>query len=240
MPVQATVILDSGCILPGDENSISTDIGYFQSAASAPDIRVVADGRVYPEASLQSLGQNCVIEVRHVKSDGSINRSGARATDDFHNEILHLRDLYGVDIPVSSKNYECVLRFDAGLFCAAQVKPRQFKVYRQQSDGQYLYSPSDALISTNRPIAHNIHVLFRLDDGDLIELARDGAVFWSSSRINVAHRLEIEVIADNSTADKFYRDALTGLGDRCYLPNQGDPPPVCPEFPCRPPSGGIL
>lgn len=240
MPVQATVILDSGCILPGYEKSTSTDIGYFQSSASAPDLRVIADGRVYPDAALQSLGQNCVIEVRHVKADGSINRSGARATDDFHSEILHLRDLYGVDMPVSPKNFECVLRFDAGLFCGAQLKPRQFKLYRQQSNGDYIYSPTDAPMSIDRPIAHNIHVLFKLDDGDALELARDDVVFWSSRRITVAHRLEIEVIADNTTADKFYRVALTGIGDQCWLPNQGDPPPVCPEYPCRPPSGGTL
>jgi hypothetical protein len=239
MPVQATVILDSGCILPGDENSNSTDIGYFQSDALAPDIRVVADGIAYPDAALESLGQNCVIEIRHVKSDGTINTGGARAANGFHDDILHLRDLYGVDMPVSAKNFDCVLRFDAGLFCSAQVKPRQFKVYRE-NNGQYLYSATDAPLAVDRPIAHNIHVLFKLDDGDKLELARDGVVFWSSSRLTFAHRLEVEFIADNSTAEKFYRDALTGLGDRCYLPNQGDPPPVCPQDPCRPPSGGTL
>ena len=72
-------------------------------------------------------------------------------------------------------------------------------------------------------------------------LARDGVVFWSSSRLTISHRLEVELIADNSTAEKFYRDALlSSLNDRCYVPNQGDPPPVCPQDPCRPPSGGTL
>jgi len=234
------VILDSGCILPGDETNNSTDIGYFQSETLAPDIRVVADGICYPDAALESLGENCVIEIRHVKSDGTINQSGARAANGFHDDILHLRDLYGADVPVSSKNFDCVLRFDAGLFCPAQVKPRKFKVYTS-TGGQYTYSATEAPVSIERPIAHNIHVLFLLDDGDKLELVRDGVVFWSSSRLTFSHRLEVEFIADNSTAEKFYRDALlSSLNDRCYVPNQGDPPPVCPQDPCRPPSGGTL
>jgi hypothetical protein len=240
MPVQATVILDSGCLLPGDENSSSTDVGYFQSGSSAPDIRIVADGQVYSDETLQSLGQNCVIEFRHVRADGSYNSDGARASDSFHSDILHLRDLYGADVKTASDSFDCVLRFDAGLFCAAQVKPRQFKLYRQQPNGEYTYSSADAPLVLDRPIAHNIHVLFRLEDGESLELVRDGVIFWSSRWISITHRVEIEVIADNSTAEKFYRLALPSLSNQCWLPNQGDPPPVCPEYPCRPPSGGIL
>src|ERR1044071_755207 len=94
MPVQATVILDSGCLLPGDDKRL-TEVGYFQSDQSAYDIRVIADGKEWQFDELRSLGQNCVVEIRHVKAGGTVNRDGAWAAKDFHDHILHFQELYG-------------------------------------------------------------------------------------------------------------------------------------------------
>src|SRR5690349_5228053 len=100
MPVQATVILDSGCFMPGDTTNKSTDIGYFQSSQSAQDIRVIADGNEMKFDELKNLGENCQIEVRHVKADGAIYNEGATASATFHDELLHFKDLYDVDMAV--------------------------------------------------------------------------------------------------------------------------------------------
>jgi len=236
MPVQATVILDSGCFLPGDASNSATEIGYFQSSRSAQDIRVIADGEEKIFTELKNLGKNCLIEIRHVKADGTIYDKGAKASTTFHDELLHLRHLYGEDIPVDRKKFDCILRFDTGYFCGALVKPRNFKLHRQQAAGNFTHSPEDAPKSAGKPIAHNVHVHFKLKKGEAIQLARDGEVFWSSNASGANDRLEIEIIADNTTAEKFYRHALKGKRDCYWLPNQGDPPPACPVPPCRPPS----
>ena len=123
MPVHATVILDSGCFLPGNEKNSSTEIGYFQSSRSAQDIRVIADGKETKFDGLKNLGKNCEIEIRHVKADGTVYDKGAKASATFHDELLHLKDLYGEDMPVDRKKFDCILRFDAGLFCGALVNP---------------------------------------------------------------------------------------------------------------------
>jgi hypothetical protein len=238
MPVQATVILDSGCFLPGDETSLTTEIGYFQSSRSAQDIRVIADGKETEVDKLKNLGKKCQIEIRHVKANGAIYDQGAKASATFHDELLHLKDLYGEDMPVDRNKFDCILRFDAGLFRGALVKPRYFKLHRQQAAGKFAYSPDDAPKLVGKPIAHNVHVHFKLKKDEAIELARDGEVFWSSKTSGAKERLDIEIIADNTTAEKFYRQVLKGKRDSYWLPNQGDPPPTCPIPPCKPPSGG--
>ena len=236
MSVQATVILDSGCFLPGNEKNSSTEIGYFQSDNAAQDIRIIADGKELESKDLMSLGEKCQIEIRHVKEDGTTYDEGAKASPNFHDQLLHFRELYGVDVPVDPTKFDCILRFDSGLFFGAMLKPRAFKPYRH-TDGQYVYAPDVAPKSIDRPIAHNVHVHFKLDKGEALQLVRDDVVFWSSAENGVSERLEIEIIADNSTAKKFYCDALESSRDSYWLPNQGDPPPACPIQPCRPPSG---
>jgi hypothetical protein len=237
MPVQATVILDSGCFLPGNEKNLTTEIGYFQSGNVAQDIRIIADGEELPSGNLMSLGQKCQIEIRHVKADGTIYDEGAKASTNFHKQLLHLNELYGdKNVPVvDPTKFDCILRFDSGHFCGAMLKPRAFKQYRRETDGKYVYEPNVEPKPIDRPIAHNVHVHFKLDEGEAIELARDGVIFWSSNDNKVGERLEIEIIADNSTAEKFYCDVMESSRDCYWVPNQGDPPPTCPLPPCRPP-----
>ena len=236
MPVHATVILDSGCFLPGNEKNSSTEIGYFQSGNAAQDIRIIADGKELQSKDLMSLGEKCQIEIRHVKEDGTIYNEGAKASPNFHDQLLHFKELYGEDMPVDPAKFDCILRFNSGLFFGAMLKPRSFKHYRRQTDGKYVYAPDVEPKAIDRAIAHNVHVHFKLDKGEKLQLVRDDVVFWSSDENGVSERLEIEIIADNSTAEKFYCDVLESSRDSYWVPNQGDPPPACPIYPCRPPS----
>src|SRR5689334_2616420 len=131
MPVQATVILDSGCFMPGDPKSSIIEIGYFQSSDTAQDIRVIADGTEIKSDKLKRLGNKCRLEIRHVNADGNPYNNSARASETFHDELLHLKDLYGEDQEVDPDKFDCILQFDAGYFCSALVKPRHFKLYRE-------------------------------------------------------------------------------------------------------------
>ena len=230
MPILATVILDSGCFLPvPDANSAYTKIGYFGSSKSVSDIYVRADGFDVGYSEPMNLGKKNEIEIRHVKADGTIKKDGVMGVKGFHEKLLSLRDLYDYDIPsVDPTKFDCVIHFDSGLFTPALVKPRYFKkLSRQEATGKFEVSPDERKL-VSRPIMHNIHVHFKLRNGEALELARDGEVFWSSKDVGAKERLEIEIVADNTTAEKFYRGAFKGKRDSYWLPNQGDPPPMHP------------
>jgi hypothetical protein len=230
MPILATVILDSGCFLPVPEsNSTYTEIGYFGSIKSISDIAVKADGRNINSKSI-NLGKQCEIEVRHVKADGMIKKDGVYGVPGFQDNLLHLEDLYDEkDIPaVYPEKFDCILHFDSGLFAPALVKPHKFKKHIKQAPGIYIVSPDEDTKTIKKGIAHNIYVYFKLEDGDSLQLAIGGKVFWSSEQSGAKERLDIEILADNTTVEKFYRFALDEDRDSYWLPNQGDPPPICP------------
>ena len=236
MPIQATVILDSGCFLPmrdaADKNS--TEIGYFESSRSVPDIRVRVDGIETIQTEQLNLGKNCKIEVRHMKSNDQPKKDGVKGSPTFHDELLHMKDLYGSHMPVDRAKFDCVIRFDSGLFCGALIKPRHFKEHKKQANGKYEYTENCARKLVKKPIAHNVFVHFKLKAGEYLEITKNDAVLWSSKDSGAKDRLEIEIIADNSTTDKFYRHALKEKRDSYWLPNDNDPPPVCPDLPCNP------
>jgi len=237
MPIQATVILDSGCFLPRAEgnNGTYTEIGYFGSSKSVSDIRVLADGVEEKHSEPINLGKNCGIEVRHMKANGKPKRDGVKRSPTFHDELLHMSDLYGENQHVDPSKFDCVIRFDSGRFSGALVKPRYFEEYKRQPDGKFVHTQECKRKMVRKPVAHNIYVYFRLNKGEWLELARDGEVFWSSKDSDVKERLEVEMVADNTTAEKFFRLALAdNKKDSYWLPNVGDPPPVCPEPPCDP------
>ena len=129
MPILATMILDSGCFLPvPDSKGAYTKIGYFGSSKSVSDIAVKADGTNVNTRAI-NLGKQCEIEVRHVKADGTVKKDGVLGVKDFQEKLLHLKDLYGEgDIPVVDPDkFDCILRFDSGLFasCTGQATPIQ-------------------------------------------------------------------------------------------------------------------
>ena len=245
MPILATVILDSGFFLPVPEsNGTYTKIGYFGSDENVPDICVKADGLDVscsepmnlgcPESN--KLGKECEIEIRHVKADGSVNKDGVLGAKGFQEKLLHLSDLYDTDdFPaIDSTKFDCIIRFDSGRFCPALVKPRDFKKYSMDATTGKLAASYIEKKTVHKPIPHNIQVHFTLEDGETIQFARDGKVFWSSKDSGAKQRLDIDIIADNSTAEKFYCAALKCKGGNYWLPNQGDPPPICSQPPCEP------
>jgi hypothetical protein len=233
--IYVTVILDSGCFLPipirGNGNH--TEIGYFASEASISDIQVRADGNEIQDSMPLKLGKKSLIEVRHVTAEGNINRQGVKGSNNFHNVLLHMKDLYDRDMLVDRNNFDAIIRFDSGLFVGSMIKLSGFRKQQKLGDGHFAYSLSDPP-QVSKPIAHDVNVFFTLTEGESLELTRDGQVFWSSRLLRLSDRLEIEFIADNSTAHKFYRDALKEELDTYWIPNGEDPPPVCPGPPCQP------
>src|ERR1044072_6970502 len=135
MPIKATVILDSGFFLPmqKDNNPKATEIGLFLSSEAIPDLKVRADGDTLDAPELADIGKKkCKIEVRHVIADGRPKRDGGKGAKGFQDNLLHMKDLYGEHIPINRSKFDCVLRFESGLFCGALIKPRAFIEERRQ------------------------------------------------------------------------------------------------------------
>jgi hypothetical protein len=234
MPINVTVTLDSGSFLP--MKGKFCEIGYFGCEQTVSDIKIFIDGEEPNDTpnpfKLCNAGVKSNIEIRHNDAKDNPKTDGIRTARSFHSQLLHFKQLYGSDEEVERTNFDCVLKFTSGHFRASMVKKRDFKQHNKQTDGSLLRDKTVAPQSFG-PIAHNMVVSFTLEDGEALELARDGAPFWTSKGRNIRERLEIEIAADNSTAEKFFRTALKDGNKASYLlPNQGDPPPSCPFPPC--------
>jgi len=77
-------------------------------------------------------------------------------------------------------------------------------------------------------ISHNVAIHFDLGPDDVLELTKKGdePLFTTKSLRPGVQRVDIEVMAHNNTATRFFGDALILKGATCMLPNQGDPPPM--------------
>ena len=230
MPTQATIVLDSGTFLT--KEGPHREIGYFQSEDNVSDIRIYADGeeiKNVPDPFKLGTGD---IQVRHLNADGSPKQTGVDISTAFHDQLLHLNALYGDHQAVERTNFDCIIRFETGQFCASMVKKRLFKEHKKQKDGSYKNDVQDSPREIG-PIAHNVAVHYSLEDKEALELTRNGVTFWSSKDYRIKERFEIEVVADNSTAEKFFMHSFKDHGkDSYWMPNQGDPPPTCPAPPC--------
>ena len=236
MPIHVTVTFDSGCFLPKTDSFC--EIGYFECEPTVSDIRLFIDGEEpdgLPEPfKLCVARQKCRIEIRHKDKNDQTKTDGVETSRTFHEQLLHFEHLYGLGNhqPIEPKNFDCIIRFDSGHLRASMVKKRDFKEHRKQQDGSFKHDPKDKP-TTVKPIAHDMVVYFTLADDEALELARDGAPFWTSKGKAIGRRLEIEIAADNSTAEKFFRESMVDRNKASYfLPNQGDPPPTCPAPPC--------
>ena len=228
--MQVTILLDSGAFF--EELKVGRpyqklEVGYFGSGQNVSDIRVLADGN---DAQLKenNLGTGR-IEVRHLDSGG--NSTGSiEVTDGLAQNILRRMDLYQSNTPdFDRQKFDCVLAFTSGRFCCSMVKERRFVEYDLSTGNK---TGKDH--TPNKQIAHNVAVHFDLQDGDALELRKDdGTVLFSTTNLPPGtKRVDIDVVADNTTAAKLYRDALDLKAKghtTCWLPNQGDPPTLgCP------------
>jgi hypothetical protein len=234
----ATIILDSGCFLQLEaKGQTYSEIGYFQCAGSASDFRVMIDGKEKNVPELNKLaagcdGPKCKVEVRHKDSNERIKTDGVKFEKNFHDELLEMKDLYDAPVPVSRENFECVIRFDSGTFSPREVRKRVFKEHKKLPDGKHELVPDAPPKPIKKPIMHDVAVSFTLAPGESIEFARNGKAFWSIKEGDIADSLEIKILADDSTAPRYFCDSFGAKRDTYLLPNPSDPPPSCPSPPC--------
>lgn len=237
MPKTATILLDSGCFLQLKEKGQTfSEIGYFQCDASASDYRVVIDDQERTVPELHKLaegepGRECNIEVRHRDAFGTIKTDGVKFSEKFHDELLQMKDLYGKPVPVKRANFDCVIRFDSGNFSAGDVRTRVFKEHRKGQDGKHQLVPG-APPKPVKKIMHDVVVSYTLDPEESIEFARNGVPFWSIKAEKMERSLVIKILADDSTAPKYFSDSFEAERATYALPNPSDPPPSCPSPPC--------
>lgn len=222
-PIDVTVTLDSGNFLTSiDRKGVDRcEVGYFESDPATPDIRIFADGEEIDQLSPMKLGTgNRMIEVVHTKADGSI-ADGLNLGKSFRKHILRKSDLYEEAPEWNRAEYDCIIGFSSGHFASSVVKP---KLFREHPVGG---GEPTGEVRMTRPIAHDVAVLFELEKGDVLKLIRDdGTEMWSSAGIESGtKRVEIQLTADTTTAQKFYDRGLSHTGTRCWLPNP-DPPPM--------------
>ena len=240
MPKTATIILDSGCFLKVEEKGQTfSEIGYFQCEGSAPDFRVVIDDREREVPELQKLAEGydepkreCKIEVRHKDASGAIKTDGVKFSETFHDELLEMKDLYGKPVPVNRQNFDCVIRFDSGKFSADDLRTRVFKEHRKGPNGKHKLVRGAKPKPVKKPIMHDVVVTFTLGPDESIEFARNGEPFWSIKEGEMEGSLVVKLLADDSTAPKYFADSFETERATYALPNPSDPPPSCPSPPC--------
>lgn len=217
--IQATIILDSGSLLTDEQANGNTysEVGYF-----TPHIFVYVDGENKAELNPGILGTNCrEINVRKYDSGGNEVASGIELSDCFLKHLLRLHNVYGHVVHPDRVKYDCIFNFNSGRFCSSKLKARNFKEY----DGKI--HKETGLKKPMGVIAHDIAIHYVLSPGETLKLMCNEKPLWSSDAYRpINRRIDVEIMADNSTAEMFYREGLKLLGQNYWLPNQsGDPPP---------------
>jgi hypothetical protein len=229
MPIQVKITLDSGTLLEDDEND--TTFAYVEIGTFKPKLNIYADGELAGVVGEEGL-LNRQIEMRRVAfAERREAAAVTLASELLERHLMRLPELYGESsradysdyVPINIDAFDCTFRFTAGHVRSSMVKDRDFV----EVDHETL-EPTGSR-RTIPQIAHNLVVEFELAGGEAFELRDGGRVLWSSRDRRVERSLEVEVLADNSTAESFYRTALKlPEGQNYWLPNLGDPPPSSP------------
>lgn len=225
MPIHVTIVLDSGAFLQNiDEDPSELDVGYFQCGKDnnrndVADIRAYADAEEVP-VRYEKLGKG---QINVIRTGGTDPVPPLKISDSLKTNLLRKETLYGKPAPpYDPKSIECTIHFTSGDFCCSMVKDRRF-VEVPAGGGPPTGKDRHELI------AHNAVAHYDLADNEELRLERDnGTVLFSTNDVKrVPKHLEIEIVANNSTAARFFRDALDLKGRKHgWLPNQGDPPPT--------------
>jgi hypothetical protein len=132
-------------------------------------------------------------------------------------KILNLEKTYQKTVKFHRDAYDFIFRFKAGLFRPSMVKDRFFKKIDSKSE-----DPTDF-----GQIAHDLSVLVALEKGEKISFKVGKEEFFSKlNDTDVCNRLDIQILADNTTAVRFYKDCVDVGEEFRWIPNQGDPPPT--------------
>ena len=217
--IQATIILDSGAFLTDEEANGMTysEVGYF-----APYIMVYIDGEKKGEVNPGRIGTGCrKVDVRKFDANNNEVATTIELSECLLNHLLRLHNVYGHVVHSDREKHDCVFHFNSGHFCSSKLKARDFKELDGKSHAETGRRKSVGVI------AHDIAIHYELEPGEALKLMCEGKPLWSSSDYGpIKRRLEVEILADNSTAEMFYRESLKLMGQNYWLPNQGDPPPT--------------
>lgn len=218
--IQLTIVLDSGLFLTDEEANGFTysEVGYF-----TPHIIVYADGEKNDELDPSKLGTDgSAVNVRRIGADGNEIAEVIKFSDCLLEYLLRLHKVYGHLVHVDRSSLDCIFHFNSGRFCSSKVKSRNFREYNGLTN-----EPTGNKKSAGA-IAHDIVIYHHLAKGEkLIFTDCEGNEIWSSDKAKATKRIEVEILADNSTAEMFYCKGLKLRGQNYWLPNQGgDPPPT--------------
>ena len=218
MPIQATVVLDSGSILTNLHKSPSlVEVGYFQ-----PAIFIYGDGDQIAEIDPAVIGTGGnTVEIYEMVNDKKVVNN-IKISHSLLPALLALSDIYEKPIPFDRKKYHCTFQLSSGLLCPSITKIRKFKEVDLES-GQ----PTGKFWTSPRIICHDLNLYTKLQNNHSLNIVMNGEVLWSSSNSpSVYDRFDIQILADHATAEMYYKEALILDGPTCWLPNQGDPPPI--------------
>ncbi len=214
MPVQVSVILDSGILSdPKRKTSYSSlNVGYFD-----PHIEIYGDGKVLKSIPQDKIGKR--IEVRFIGGDPA---SRVEFSDKLDKELLRLGNLYKDS--TTKPNFkadpcDCVINFNSGWFRPAATKDRHFYVMTGNTKKERKHVGK---------IAHDIIVEYEIGPDQSLVIKDENSTLFSSADYNgVTRRFDIEILAPEEATMKFYRETLTlGANDPYMVPNQGNPPPM--------------
>lgn len=220
MSKQVRIVLDTGAFLPEKASGQSyIDVGYFEPQGST-DIEVSADGVNVKIPDIRFGSNNDRIDIHHLDADNHI-KEGANQSSAFTTDLLRKHELYKTAVPVFKDDaFDCILRLHSGEFDSADVRPRDFKecsVAGEVHTGRW---------QTTRPIANDILVDYKLEDGETVKICRGKEELLSTDAIGAgAKEIVITILNDTSTVSKYFNEALDHKGQCCWLPNP-NPPPV--------------
>jgi hypothetical protein len=228
MPILATMVLAGGAFLQNiDDDPKELEVGYYEcgldvGGKAVPDLRVYADGDMVQHTH-NKMGTNATaIDVKLFK--GTELQTDMTFSQSLKKYLLRKSHLYGKESapPFDRSKFDYILHFGSGKFCCSNVVPRRFA---EANISSHLYTGKTVIPDTC--IAHDVVVHFEMDDYSELRLERrdDGQLIFSSNQLSpVPRHFELQLIADDSTARKFFCDCLTLPGPNCWLPNQGHPP----------------
>jgi hypothetical protein len=234
MAIEVTIDFDSGCFLPTkplESGGYSSEIGYFQNPEGIADIRVFVDNSERQYDPPLKLGcDNCTIDVVYRDALGKPKTDGVKPCKTFHDQLLHLKDLYGEHIHLEPSKFDAIFRFESGGLVPSMIKPRWFKEGKKEG-GTFIPTGNR---KERPPVSHNICFHFTLEKGETLELVSNGKTILSSEDLGANNLIKLEFPVDNAVANKFFYYAFqyTPPDDKYWLPNDGDPPPSCPCPPC--------